>query len=159
MKNLIIDVREISEFKSSHVDGSVNAPLSNTSLNLTNLINSSQAEKITLLCRSGKRAEMALETLDSKKLTKPVSVFKGGILAWNPDEIVSENTLNEPMPIIRQVQIMVGSIITIFGVLSFIKSDFIIVPTIMGFGLAFSGLTGNCMAASFLSKMPWNKKD
>lgn len=58
----------------------------------------------------------------------------------------------------RQVQIVAGSLVLIFSVLSITTGNlkFAYVPAFIGAGLTFAGISGWCGLAKGLSYMPWN---
>lgn len=159
---LIIDVREPDEFKSFHIKESVHAPLSNPNINLENIIKNSKQNKIILMCLSGRRAQMAKETLQNS-FGKEIIVYEGGISKWRlENEIVSyeeENKTKINVPSInRQVQILVGFILIILNTLSLLNMNILFLSLFIGLGLLYSGISDSCMMAMLLNKMPWNKK-
>ncbi len=62
------------------------------------------------------------------------------------------------IPIMRQVQIIVGATVLLAVVLGVLISPWILVVAgLMGAGLLFAGLTGTCGMATVLRYMPWNR--
>lgn len=64
-KQIIIDVREPSEFAASHVSGAVNIPLGQIGQDNV-LTGIDKDDEITVYCRSGGRSGMALNLLKAK---------------------------------------------------------------------------------------------
>lgn len=77
----LIDVRETSEFRAGYIEGSELVPLrtvANTSAQWN------RGDEITLICRSGHRAEVAKKQLQARGFTS-VHVLRGGIEQWRSD--------------------------------------------------------------------------
>ncbi|MBA4601932.1 rhodanese-like domain-containing protein [Thermoactinomyces mirandus] len=81
-KILLIDVREKHEFKSGHIPGAINIPLSQKQTLLTKSSDWNKNKPIYLYCQSGSRSGMAARQL--RKLGfRQVFHLKGGLLSWN----------------------------------------------------------------------------
>lgn len=82
MKNtpdvLVIDVREAGEFKSGHIEGAKNMPLSSLSERMGEL---PKDKKLLLYCQSGMRSKRAGKMLIKHGYDDVVNL-KGGIIAW-----------------------------------------------------------------------------
>ncbi len=74
----LIDVRESADFNDEHIPGSVNATLSDIAAQRYSL---NPNQPIYLICRSGKKAEIAA-TLLTRSGHKNLFIVAGGILAW-----------------------------------------------------------------------------
>jgi hypothetical protein len=62
------------------------------------------------------------------------------------------------LPLMRQVQIIVGFLAATGGLLALtVNKFFALLPLVVGTGLFIAGLTGFCGLALLLAKMPWNK--
>lgn len=75
--DVIIDVREVAEFESGHVEGAINMPLSTIEC-----LNFNKNTKIAVYCRSGNRSEQAklkLASLGYKDITNIGGVMDGSI--------------------------------------------------------------------------------
>ena len=86
MKTIMIDVREKDEFEDEHVAGSILIPLSEFEKNAPAILSKFADHKITVMCRSGKRAGIAKE--QALKLGIPgttFDVYEGGILKWKEE--------------------------------------------------------------------------
>ena len=66
--DLIIDVRSLDEYKEEHLEGSMNIPVDiiASNFNSTILANLDKNTSILLICRSGGRAGIVKEILESK---------------------------------------------------------------------------------------------
>ncbi|WP_288008505.1 rhodanese-like domain-containing protein [Kyrpidia sp.] len=76
---LIVDVREAHEFRSGHVPGAVNVPLSRLSRELHRI---PKDREVALICRSGHRSVQAARILKKAGYTRLWNV-RGGMIAWN----------------------------------------------------------------------------
>ncbi len=78
----LVDVREKDEFKSGHIPGAINIPLSQKQLLKTKSSEWNKDEPVYLYCQSGSRSGMAARQL--RKLGfQQVSHLKGGLLRWS----------------------------------------------------------------------------
>ena len=156
MDKIIIDVREEDEFSKEHIPASLNIPLSRFSREAPSLLAHFAGKDILLMCRSGKRAQLARQEVAG--LTN-VSVFEGGILEWKKSNPVVTQGSTQRLPIMRQVQLCAGTLV-LAGVLLayFVDPNFIFMSAIIGAGLIFAGISGFCGMALLLAKMPWNKR-
>ncbi len=75
---LFVDVREVDEFKTGHVEGMINVPLSTLKENYTQIPTDSE---VVLFCRSGNRSMQAAEILQDLGFEKITNV-EGGIISW-----------------------------------------------------------------------------
>jgi rhodanese-related sulfurtransferase len=71
----IVDVRTVAEYKTGHINGSVNIPLDQLQSRLKELQGSSKP--VITVCRSGNRSAMARRILQSAG----IDTYNGG--AWN----------------------------------------------------------------------------
>jgi hypothetical protein len=66
---------------------------------------------------------------------------------------------NAPLSLMRQVQIVTGSLIvtgTLLG--AFVSPWFLILSGFVGTGLLFAGITNTCALAMLLAKLPFNQR-
>lgn len=85
---MIIDVRELNEYEEYHIEGSTLLPLSGFPHNIVQYFKEnplSPNSSIILMCRIGRRAELAKQFLVDTNLIaeNQIQVYPGGILAWN----------------------------------------------------------------------------
>lgn len=148
----LIDVRNTDEYAEEHIEGSRNIPLSILSLDQIKDKN----KKIIIHCKSGKRSEKAYKLLKSENPDLQLLNLEGGILSWTaagfPTKVISST-----LPIMRQVQILTGSLIVIGTACAFFSVYFLAIPVFIGCGLVFAGFSGWCGMANLLALMPWNK--
>lgn len=77
--HLCVDVRDEMEFQESHISGAINIPMEEIAFRLPKL---RQAQRIYLICQSGRRSPLAAATLDYIGLSDVVLV-SGGLKAWS----------------------------------------------------------------------------
>lgn len=144
-----LDVREEDEYRYEHIAGTVNLPLSRMSRSLAAL---RKDQDIYVLCRSGVRTNQAIGILTSSGYPRARCV-EGGLEAWKAARFPLERS-GGPLPILRQVQIVVGALI----LLSALHPKVHWVGWLMGAGLLFAGLSGWCGMAAVLARLPWNRR-
>jgi hypothetical protein len=84
--------------------------------------------------------------------------LKGGIGGWKAAGLATVVNRGAPIPVMRQVQIVVGAIVLLGSVLAATVSPwFLLLTGFFGLGLLFAGVTGTCGMAAFLGLMPWNR--
>lgn len=150
----LIDVRSTDEFLIRHIDKAKNIPLPILSLDQ---IDNPEHKKIVLQCESGVRSEKAAIKL--KSLSQGLEVFSltGGIKNWENSNYPIIKGKDSKFPIMRQVQIIAGSLILLGSLLGiFVARSFLFIPLFVGCGLMFAGISGWCGMAKLLALMPWN---
>lgn len=153
----LLDVRTPIEFQEVHARGAVSTPLDE--LNPVEAARSAGGKRIAILCHSGKRATRAAEKFLAADIPNVV-VVEGGTEAWIKAGLPTERAPLKVLPLMRQVQVVVGSLVLAGTVLGYlVHPAFLIVPAFCGAGLFFAGATGFCGMAILLSKMPWNRVD
>ncbi len=163
MSEVIIDVREKDEFELEHVEHSINVPLSSFTAVVPGVLNLLSGKEVTFMCRSGSRAHQACE--QAKGLgyndTHTYRVYDGGLVKWKQNNLpLMQKTGKSPLPLMRQMQIIMGLLFVIFASLgAFLNPMFSTVTILFGFGLFFAGYTGDCAVAGLLARAPWNKSD
>lgn len=154
MEARLIDVREYPEFAEGHIEGSELVPLGTLDKASEGW---DRSEPLTLVCRSGRRAEQARETLAGKGF-QSLAVLEGGVQAWtNGGKPLTTAAANKPWSMERQVRVTAGSLVLAFFGLGLLTSKkFFIGAGLVGAGLVYAGVSDNCMMASVLGRMPWN---
>ena len=85
-------------------------------------------------------------------------LMTGGINAWKSAQLPTTEDKRQPLPIMRQVQIVAGTLILTGVVLGYtVNSGLFLLSGFIGAGLLFAGVSGWCGMAMLLSKMPWNR--
>ena len=150
---VLLDVREADEYASEHVPGSLLKPLSRFGAEpVTEMAHS----RVIVICQSGARATQAAANLNLPD--NEILILEGGISAWKSSGLPVNRTKGAPVSIMRQVQMIAGSLI-LAGVLLgwFVSPNFYLLSGFVGAGLLFAGVSGTCAMASLLAVMPWNR--
>ena len=85
-------------------------------------------------------------------------ILSGGLTAWKKQGQPTRINTKEPLPIMRQVQIVVGFMVLLGVVLGYVVSPwFHLLSAFFGGGLLFAGLSGTCALANVLMLLPYNK--
>lgn len=148
---VLIDVREADEFAAEHIPAALSLPLSQLAAHLSAV---PQGKKRLFHCQKGKRGEQACAIVDGEKWN-----IDGGIEAWKTAGLPVIGKQNATaLPLIRQVQLTVGSLIVLAVLAGFAGwHGAFVLAGLFGAGLAFAGATGWCGMAMLLAKMPWNR--
>lgn len=151
----LIDVREPSEYAGEHIPDATLIPLSNFD---ARKIPQDDGKKLVLYCRSGNRSTMAAQKLFDTGFTA-VTHLDGGLSAWKEAGYPTKINHNAPISLMRQVQIVAGSLVLISTLLgAFVSPWFLLLSGFIGLGLTYSGLTDTCMLAMLLAKLPYNQR-
>lgn len=159
MKEVIIDVREADEYAAQHVPGSISLPLSNFNHLAPGILSNLADAKVVIMCRGGKRAEMARTQAVQLGLEPSggFHVFPGGILAWSAAGQPVVTNRKRHLPILRQTLLAAGTLNLLGVILGFtVAPAFFLISGFVGAGLAFAGASGICLMSEVLAVMPWN---
>lgn len=152
----LIDVRTPVEHDEMRIAGSHLMPLDALDAAAVRE-KSTGAGTCVLVCRSGKRAEQAFRKLQDAACAN-LAVLDGGVLAWESAGLPLQHSASNRLPLMRQVQLIIGSLALVGSVLALtVNVKFALLPAFLGAGLTMAGATGWCGLAILLSKMPWNK--
>lgn len=153
----LLDVRTSGEFAAAHVPGATLIPLAE--LDAAAFCREHTAHQpVYVLCQSGGRARRAIEKLQGAGFNGCVLV-EGGTQAWMDAGLPVNRGESKVLPLMRQVQIVVGAVSAIGAALALtVNPKFALIPLVTGGGLLFAGVTGFCGLALVLAKMPWNKR-
>jgi rhodanese-related sulfurtransferase len=159
-KAIIIDVRELDEYNQERIEGVENFPLSTLPYEITKI--NASSKQIIFQCKGGVRSMKACGIATSVFGDMEFLNLEGGIEAWKNSGLktINQNNLkkNCNLSIFRQVQIIIGGLISLFIVLGLtVSSAFLIISLALSIALTFSGISGWCGLALILQKMPWNK--
>jgi len=148
----LIDIRSPSEFARMHVPGSLNIP--------QDQLAAARLPQGPLLftCRSGARTAACASQI-AARTGMEVAILDGGLMAWGEAGLPILIDRSQPIDIMRQVQIVAGSLILV-GVLLGLFADpaFLGLAGFVGAGLTFAGVSGWCGMAKLLALMPWNRQ-
>lgn len=152
----LIDVREPDEFAREHIAGARLLPLG--TLDVGSAARAVPGNgRLVVHCKGGTRSGQAGAMLAGSGMPNVYSL-KGGIEAWKAAGLPTEVTRGVPISVMRQVQIVVGSLVLIGSVLAWLVSPwFLGLTAFFGAGLLFAGTTGMCGLAMVLGAMPWNR--
>jgi rhodanese-related sulfurtransferase len=152
----LIDVRTTPEYASAHIPGARLIPLNELNVEMV-LKQHVTGMPIYIVCQSGARAAKAVEQFERAGCGDAILV-EGGTQAWNDAGLPVHRGAQSVLPIMRQVQIVVGSLSLVGATLALtIDRWFAVVPLLLGCGLLFAGISGTCGMALLLARMPWNQ--
>jgi rhodanese-related sulfurtransferase len=146
---VLLDVREYPEWLESHVAGATLVPLGELK---SDPKRGALAPEVLTLCRSGKRATEAAQTLTDAGITKAF-VVKGGIEEWKAAGLPTQKAEGGPISMERQVRIGAGALVLLGLLVPRLRAISWLVPC----GLIFAGVTDHCGMARVLAKAPWNR--
>lgn len=153
----LLDVRTPPEHAREHVPGTKLVPLNEFGVE-SFLEQHSRGTPVYVFCQAGGRARQAIERLESAGCHDCILV-DGGTQAWIDAGFPVNRGTVEVLPLMRQVQIVVGAFSAAGAALALLMSPwFALVPLLIGGGLLFAGLTGTCGMALLLARMPWNRR-
>ena len=111
-----------------------------------------------LYCRSGNRSAIAAQKLFDAGF-ESVTHLSYGIGAWKEAGYPTVTNRDAPISLMRQVQIVAGSLVLTGLVLGALVSPwFLLLSGFVGAGLMFSGVTDTCMLGMLLAKLPYNQR-
>ena len=153
----LLDVRTPPEHAAAHVPGAKLVPLDELDAGAFLRQRGAETGPIYVLCQSGGRARRAIEKFQRAGFDGGVLV-EGGTQAWIDAGLPVNWGKSSVLPLMRQVQIVVGSLSAAGAALALaINPWFALIPLVTGFGLLIAGLTGFCGLAVVLARMPWNR--
>ena len=151
---VLIDVREADEFRRERIPGARLAPLSRLeSEDFSGLA----GRTVVFACRSGNRTTANADRLRVAGAAECLEL-EGGLLAWKQAGLPTALDRRQPLELMRQVQIAVGSMVLLGLALALLVSPwFALLSAMAGGGLLMAGLTGFCGLARLLTLAPWNR--
>jgi rhodanese-related sulfurtransferase len=151
----ILDVRTPGEYESVHIRGAYNVPLDELADYATE-IRSNVSDPVVLVCQSGARARKVEEALLRCSMTN-LHVLDGGVNAWVGSGR-SATRGRKRLSLERQVRIAAGALAAAGGAFAVALNPlFAVVPTLVGSGLVFAGVTDRCGMAMMLARLPYNR--
>lgn len=152
----LLDVRTTPEYASAHIPGARLIPLNELNVEMY-LRQHKPGTPIYVVCQAGARAAKAIEQFERAGCGDTILV-EGGTQGWIDAGLPVHGGARSVLPIMRQVQIVVGSLSLVGAILALtINSWFAVVPLLLGCGLLFAGISGTCGMALLLARMPWNQ--
>jgi len=151
---VLVDIREPDEFARRHVRGALSRPLSTFEAAHLKV---EPGRDVVFTCRTGMRTGANCERL-AAVVDGAAYVLDGGVDAWAAAGLPVDEDRKAPLEIMRQVQIVAGSLVLAGVALGFaIHPGFYGLSAFVGAGLVFAGATGFCGMATLLARMPWNR--
>ncbi len=154
---MFVDIRDRDEFAREHIPGAYHRPLAQ----LQALPGEAAGSRIVIFhCRSGMRTAGNVDRLGMAAGDGCTAyILEGGIDAWKRAGFAVERDPAQPLELQRQVQIAAGGLIVLGALLGFtVAPAWFLLPTAIGGGLVFAGVTGFCGLARLLVRMPWNRR-
>lgn len=148
----LIDIRNPDEYAREHIPVAENVPLA--------AIDRLRAGDCPVVfhCRSGARTEANAARLGAAT-GAPCYVLNGGIEAWRRAGFEVKVDYQQPLELMRQVQLAAGGLVLLGVVLGFLAGPgFFALSAFVGAGLMLAGATGWCGMARLLRHMPWNRR-
>jgi rhodanese-related sulfurtransferase len=153
----LLDVRTPGEHAAAHVPGAQLIPLDELDPVAFGRERGNDSSPVYVICQSGERARRAIEKL-ARAGVQGCILVEGGTQAWIDAGLPVNLGKSRVLPLMRQVQIVVGSFSAAgAGLALSVNPRFALIPLVLGCGLLFAGLSGFCGLALLLAKMPWNK--
>ncbi len=151
---LLVDIREADEHAREKISLAHHEPLSR----LDKVNAPGPAPMVIFHCKSGNRT---LSNAGKLACATDVDAYilEGGIDAWKKAGLPVISNTNQPIEMMRQVQIAAGSMVVAgvaLGVL--VHPGFYGLAGFVGAGLMFAGISGTCAMARILGFAPWNRR-
>lgn len=152
---VLVDIREADEFARAHVKGALARPLSAFE---SAHLQVHPGRDVVFTCRTGMRTGANCDRL-AASVEGDAFVLEGGLDGWRKAGLAVEENASAPLEMMRQVQIVAGSLVLTGVVLGFaIHPAFFGLSAFVGAGLTLAGATGFCGMARILALAPWNRR-
>jgi rhodanese-related sulfurtransferase len=153
---VLIDIREADEHARERIPGSRHHALSRIDAETPARAGD---DVLVFHCRSGARTRGNAARLSAAAQNCETYILEGGLDAWKKAGLPVALDRSQPIDIIRQVQIVAGSLVLLGVVLgAYVSPGFYVLSGFVGAGLVFAGTTGFCGMAHLLAVMPWNRR-
>ncbi len=153
---VLLDVREACEFAREHIAGARLMPMSSlaTQLQAAAL---PRDNPVVLYCATGNRSLTAMRKLAAAGYSN-VAHVEGGLAAWKTCGLPLVKDRSAPVSLMRQVQIVAGSLVAAGSVLGALASPwFLLLPGMVGADLILAGMSGSCLMTQLLAQLPYNR--
>jgi len=155
---VLIDIRDPTEYQREHIPNARSLPLTDITAGKT--VEGTDKQPVIFHCLSGGRTAQNANVLLKAASPVPALLMTGGINAWKSANLPTIEDKKQPLPVMRQVQIVAGTLILIGIILGYTTdSRLFLLSGVVGAGLLFAGVSGLCGMANLLLKMPWNRPD
>ena len=154
---LLVDIREADEYARENIPAARLLSLSAIKQG-ARLENLTPDDTVIFYCQSGVRSAQNAIKLAEIAAPAQVLLLEGGLDSWKKAGLTITTDKDQPLPIMRQVQIIAGALVVLGVVLGYsISPAFFLLSGAIGVGLLFAGISGFCGLARLLNVMPWNK--
>jgi rhodanese-related sulfurtransferase len=152
---VLVDVRELDEHKRERIPGAYHHALS-----MLDTAKPGGAGGVLIFhCKSGARTRANAPRLAAAAGCEAY-LLEGGIESWRKAGLPVEVDRKQPIDLARQVQILAGTLVLLGLLLAYLIAPlFYGLVAFVGAGLIFAGLSGSCLSARLLARMPWNRSD
>lgn len=155
---ILVDIREADEYVRENIPAARLMPLSTIEQG-ARLENLTANDVVIFHCQSGVRSTKNASKLTAIAAPAQVLFLEGGLDNWKKIGLTVVTDKSQPLPIMRQVQIIAGALIVFGVILGYsINSAFFLLSGAIGAGLLFAGISGFCGLARLLNIMPWNRR-
>lgn len=153
---VLVDIREADEHARENIPGARHHALSR----IGNGDVAREGDDILVFhCRSGARTKGNAARLAAAASKCETYILDGGLDAWKMAGLPVMLDRRQPIDIMRQVQIVAGSLVLLGVVLgALVTPGFYALSGFVGAGLLFAGVSGFCGMAKLLGVMPWNRR-
>jgi rhodanese-related sulfurtransferase len=153
---VLVDVRETAENAAARIEGASLLPLQRVT---GALLPPCTGRKLVIHCEKGGRSAAACKKLLAEDVSLDVYNLEGGIEAWRGAGFSVISSGRRFLPLDRQVQLTLGTILLLASLLGyFVTPSLFVLTGFVGAGLTFAGATGFCCLARVLAIMPWNQR-
>ncbi len=149
----LVDVRDYDEFGSVHVTGAECVPLPQL---LSRASQWDPSTPVYLVCHQGVRSETAAEQLAAAGFAD-VTMVDGGTKRC-VDEGLPVVRGRRALSVLRQTFIAIGGMVLAGLIASYWFRPLIALALLAGLGLIMAGVTGFCVMAVVVGKLPWNRQ-
>ena len=154
----LLDVRTQPEYDAEHVACARLLPLDQLDAAAFLRERGGSDRPLYVICQSGMRAGKAIGKFKQAGFQRCVLV-EGGTQAWVDAGFPVERGEAKVLPLIRQVQIVIGlCTVAGAGLALWANPAFAWIPLFMGGGVLMAGTTGHCPLAMLMAKLPWNRQ-
>ena len=155
---VLVDIRERDEYARERIDGA--------RLHAVSILDRDHParpgdEVLIFHCKSGNRTtQNATRIAAGMPADIETYILDGGLDAWKKAGLPVAIDRSAPIPTMRQVQIVAGSLVVLGAILgATVTPGFYLLSAFVGVGLVFAGVTGFCGMARILDLMPWNRRN
>lgn len=153
---VLIDIRTADEYAREYIAKAHNKPLDELNPEAVSALQNGESKTIIFHCMTGNRTANNVATLE-RCAPNGFQILDGGLTAWKKAGLPTIEDKSQPLPIMRQVQMIAGFLVLVGVILGALFSPwFYLLSGFVGAGLMFAGITGYCGMAVMLMKCPWN---